>query len=116
MREKGGDAMADSMVTARMTAEKKRAGSQVLEEAGMTASQAVNRLYDYLVEFGHLPPELASGQTHAAASRQERLEAATTQVDAIPHVELDAEFATMSSDAARMRRLASRGLAEDVGA
>lgn len=106
--------MADVMVTARMAAEKKTAGSQVLKDAGMTASQAVNQLYDYLVEFGHLPPELTGTHEHANTSRQGRYAAAVAHIDAIPHVELDAEYAAMSSVDARMRRLASRRLDRDV--
>ena len=40
--------MADAMVTARMSSEKKEAGNRILEQMGTNASQAVNRLYDYV--------------------------------------------------------------------
>ncbi len=42
--------MEDAMVTARMSAEKKSAGSKVLARSGLNASQAVNLLYDKLEE------------------------------------------------------------------
>ena len=47
--------MADAMVTARMSQEKKEAGNRVLEQLGTNASQAVNRLYDYVLEKRQLP-------------------------------------------------------------
>ena len=42
--------MEDAMVTGRMSAEKKKAGSKVLAKAGLNASQAINLLYDKLEE------------------------------------------------------------------
>ena len=42
--------MEDSMVTGRMSAEKKAAGAKVLAKAGLNASQAINLLYDRLEE------------------------------------------------------------------
>ena len=42
--------MEDAMVTGRMSAEKKAAGAKVLSKAGLNASQAINMLYDKLVE------------------------------------------------------------------
>ena len=47
--------MADAMVTARMSQEKKEAGNRMLEQLGTNASQAVNRLYDYVLEKKELP-------------------------------------------------------------
>ena len=47
--------IADAMVTARMTPEKKEMGNAVLEELGLTASQAINQLYDLLIEKRALP-------------------------------------------------------------
>lgn len=38
------------MVTGRMTPQKKEAGNVILKRAGLNASQAINRLYDRLVE------------------------------------------------------------------
>lgn len=47
--------MANVMVTGRMTKAKKDAGNKVLESLGTNASQAINQLYDYLVEEHRLP-------------------------------------------------------------
>lgn len=38
--------MADAMFTGRMSQAKKRAGNSVLNSLGMSASQAINQLYD----------------------------------------------------------------------
>lgn len=47
--------MSDAMVTGRMTQAKKKAGNKVLQKLGLNASQAINQLYDYLVDKGSLP-------------------------------------------------------------
>jgi antitoxin component of RelBE/YafQ-DinJ toxin-antitoxin module len=47
--------MADAMVTARMGAGKKAAGSAVLDSLGLSASSAVNSLFDYLIKNGKMP-------------------------------------------------------------
>ncbi len=47
--------MADAMVSARMSAEKKDAGNQILESLGTNASQAVNELYDFVIRNKRLP-------------------------------------------------------------
>ena len=38
-----------------MSSEKKEAGNRILEQMGTNASQAVNRLYDYVIEKRELP-------------------------------------------------------------
>ena len=40
------------MVTARMAAEKKRRGASVLTRDGLSASQAINLMYDRLIDEG----------------------------------------------------------------
>ncbi len=47
--------MADTMVTGRMAPAKKAAGNKVLKSLGLSASEAVNKLYDHLIEYGQLP-------------------------------------------------------------
>ena len=42
--------METAMVTGRMTPQKKEAGNAILKRAGLNASQAINRLYDRLIE------------------------------------------------------------------
>jgi antitoxin component of RelBE/YafQ-DinJ toxin-antitoxin module len=47
--------MSDAMVTARMGVAKKAAGSAVLEGLGISASSAINALFDYLIAFDSMP-------------------------------------------------------------
>ncbi|MBX9032991.1 type II toxin-antitoxin system RelB/DinJ family antitoxin [Gordonibacter massiliensis (ex Traore et al. 2017)] len=97
--------MSDAMVTARMSAEKKEAGNRVLEQLGTNASQAVNRLYDYVLEKKELPfPE----QQERRKYTQEEIARAIAWVDSIPRKD---RFSTMTDDEIRRERLASRGLA-----
>lgn len=44
--------MGEAMVTGRMAPGKKRRGGQILHREGLTASQAINRMYDCLIEKG----------------------------------------------------------------
>ena len=44
--------MDDSMVTARMLDEKKRKGARILAREGLSASQAINLMYDKRIEEG----------------------------------------------------------------
>ena len=97
--------MADAMVTARMSAEKKEAGNRMLEQLGTNASQAVNRLYDYVLEKKQLPfPEQQGRRKYT----QEEIAQAIAWVDSIPRRD---RFSTMTADEIRRERLISRGLA-----
>lgn len=97
--------MADAMVTARMSAEKKEAGNRMLEQLGTNASQAVNRLYDYVLEKKQLPfPEQQERRKHT----QEEIAQAIAWVDSIPRRD---RFSTMTDDEIKRERLVSRGLA-----
>ena len=42
--------MDDSMVTARMLEKKKREGARILSREGLSASQAINLMYDRMIE------------------------------------------------------------------
>ena len=44
-----GVGMDDSMVTARMLDEKKRKGARILAREGLSASQAINLMYDKMI-------------------------------------------------------------------
>ena len=44
--------MGDSMVTGRMSASKKHDGARILHQEGLTASQAINLMYDRMVKDG----------------------------------------------------------------
>lgn len=97
--------MADAMVTARMSAEKKEAGNRMLEQLGTNASQAVNRLYDYVLEKKQLPfPEQQERRKHT----QEEIAHAIAWVDSIPRRD---RFSAMTDDEIRRERLVSHGLA-----
>ena len=83
--------MADAMVTARMSQEKKEAGNRVLEQLGTNASQVVNRLYDYVLENKKLPfPEEQGRRKYT----QEEIAEAIAWVDSIPRKD---RFSTMRS-------------------
>ena len=97
--------MADAMVTARMSAEKKEAGNRMLEQLGTNASQAVNRLYDYVLEKKQLPfPEQQGRRKYT----QEEIAQAIAWVVSLPRRD---RFSTMTDDEIRRERLISRGLA-----
>lgn len=97
--------MADAMVTARMSQEKKEAGNRVLEQLGTNASQVVNRLYDYVLENKKPPfPEEQGRRKYT----QEEIAEAIAWVDSIPRKD---RFSTMTDDEIRRERLVSRGLA-----
>lgn len=76
--------MATSMVTGRMTTAKKEAGNRVLKSFGMNASQAINQLYDYLIENRALPFS-EKGERHFSA---EKILEAQEYVENIPSLNL----------------------------
>ena len=57
---------AEVMVTGRMTASKKEEGNRILASLGVSASQAINQLYDYIIANRALPfqKEEAPPRTH----------------------------------------------------
>lgn len=57
---------AEVMVTGRMTASKKEEGNRILASLGVSASQAINQLYDYIIANRALPfqKEEAVPRTH----------------------------------------------------
>ncbi|MEG0322570.1 MAG: type II toxin-antitoxin system RelB/DinJ family antitoxin [Raoultibacter sp.] len=97
----------DSMVTARMTQDKKEAGRKVLDLLGVNSSQAINELYDYLIENKQLP--FSQGQS--GFCDKEELQQAIAFIDSIPLGGARA-FSKMTDDKIRQHRLIDRGLAE----
>lgn len=65
--------MADAMVTGRMTSAKKEAGNRVLDKLGINASQAINQLYDHLIEKGSMPFEGPQKDAYTKAQVEEAL-------------------------------------------
>lgn len=99
--------MADAMVTARMSAEKKEAGNRMLEQLGTNASQAVNSLYDYVLEKKQLPfPEQHERRKHT----QEEIAQAIAWVDSIPLKRTSGRFSGMTIKEAKRDRLIAKGL------
>lgn len=104
--------MADAMVTARMSPEKKEAGNHILEQLGTNASQAVNRLYDYVIEKRELPfPESKKRRRYA----QKEIVEAIAWLDSIPTLPENNRYTTMTDDEIRAERLKSRGLLDERG-
>lgn len=97
--------MADAMVTARMSQEKKEQGNAILGQLGTSASGAINRLYDYLLEHKSLPfGDDSTSRQHSP----EEIAAAWEFVHSIP-LEKGNRFTSMSDDEIRMERLAAKG-------
>lgn len=96
--------MADVMVTARMTQAKKREGNNILKELGLSASQAINEFYDYLISHKETPFE--EQQTEVEAKRA-ALKQALAFVESVPR---SSRFSTMTDDEIKRERLAAKGL------
>ena len=94
------------MVTARMLATKKRRGSCILEQEGLSASQAVNLMYDRMIEEGGagflLPDE-------PAPNTGSRWAAAASFVDSLSS-QGSTRFDDMSKAEIRLDRLRAKGL------
>lgn len=100
--------MADAMVTARMSQSKKEAGNEVLRKLGYTASQAINELYDRVLETQSWPLQPAK----MGAVDSQRLSEALSFIDGIARVGAD-DFADLSIDEAKRRRLIAKGRASE---
>ena len=99
--------MADAMVTARMSAEKKEAGNRILERLGTNSSQVVNRLYDYVLEKEELPfPE----KPKRGRCTKEEVAEAIAWVDGIPRKRTTGRFSDMTVKEAKRDRLIADGL------
>ena len=97
--------MDEAMVTGRMSAEKKAAGAEVLARAGMNASQAVNLLYDRLVE----EQDVAFLQRHEVTPYE--WESAARLIDSIPSpVPISTRFDNMTRGEIKLARAKARGV------
>lgn len=97
--------MSDAMVTGRMSAEKKKQGLRILQQDGITASQAVNLMFDRMISDGSAAfllkePPLKDGSQWQTAAKF---------IDAIPQ-ERKTRFDSMTKQQIREERLKSRGL------
>jgi addiction module RelB/DinJ family antitoxin len=99
--------MADAMVTARMSQEKKDAVNDILGQLGTNASQVVNRLYDYVIEKKELPfPDTKKKHSYTA----EEIAEAAAFIDSIAILPVDNRFRNMTSKEIKIERLKSRDL------
>lgn len=101
--------MADAMVTARMPQSKKDAGNEVLRALGYTASQAINELYDRVLETQSWP--LARSEMGAVDSQ--RLAEALSFVDGIARVDAS-DNVDFDFDEAKRMRLIAKGRATEA--
>ncbi len=100
--------MADAMVTARMSAQKKEAGNKAFELLGTNASKAINGFYDYVIQNKKLPyAEKKEYGLHKYSSEQ--IAEAKAFVDSLV-LPADNRFANMTLDEIKHERLASKGL------
>ena len=97
--------MADAMVTARMSAEKKAQGNRVLKREDLSASQCINMLYDRLIEEGDAAFLTGTRRTEDQSEWQR----AASFVDTLSQP-LETRFDSMSKAEIRVDRLKSRGL------
>ena len=98
--------MDDSMVTARMLDEKKRKGARIPAREGLSASQAINLMYDKMIEEGE------AGFLRADSSRigdEAKWAAASRFVDSLSSKRAS-RFDDMTKAEVRMERLRSRGM------
>lgn len=100
--------MGDAMVTARMEAAKKSRGASILMQEGMSASQAINFMYDRLVEEGNARFLFSEGGP-SAGSGDAKWVAAARFVDSLS-VPQSTRFDCMDKGAIREDRLRARGL------
>ena len=101
--------MADAMVTARMPQSKKEAGNKILQKLGYNASQAINELYDCLLETQTWPlPTRKVGNVDAKS-----LAEALAFIDGIARAP-ESEFVDMDHDTAMRNRLIAKGRAAEA--
>lgn len=98
--------MATSMVTGRMDNHKKERGAHVLAQAGLTASQAINLMYDRIISEKDAAFLLPSEQATPPA---ERIQVAAQFVDSLSR-KTSSRFDNMTKAQIRAERLASREL------
>lgn len=99
--------MEDAMVTGRMSLQKKAAGNAILRDAGMNASQAINRMYSKLID-DHSASFLEGGDDRLE-DEPARWAMAASFIDSLL-IPLDPTISDMSDIDAKMDRLRSKGL------
>lgn len=95
--------MSSVMVTGRMDSRKKQRGLAILEREGSNASQAINRMFDRIIESNSA--EFLFEEKDASES----LRAAASFVDSLSEKRVS-RFDSMSKEEIRRERLSSRGV------
>ena len=94
--------MADAMVTARVPRAKKEAGNRILEKLGTNASQAINDLYDYVLENEALP--FGKKKLEERRLTEEQIAEMREFIRSMPEPPEDLEFDKLSEEEIRQRR------------
>ncbi len=94
--------MDDAMVTGRISAEKKAAGTKVLAKAGLNTSQAINLLFDKLAE-----EQNVDFLVHRKPDAHE-WESAAKFIDSL-HTSVDPRFENMSRGEIKLERAKAKG-------
>lgn len=97
--------MGDTMVTGRMSEQKKLRGMRVLKREGLNASQAVNLMFDRLIEGGSA--DFLVGDVGTCGTN--RWNDAISFVDGLSQARVT-RFDTMSKAEIKRERLATKGL------
>lgn len=95
--------MSSVMVTGRMDSRRKQRGLAILEREGSNASQAINRMFDRIIESNSA--EFLFEEKDASES----LRAAASFVDSLSEKRVS-RFDSMSKEEIRRERLSSRGV------
>ena len=98
--------MDDSIVTARVPRETKNQVANILKQQGSSPSEAINALYEYILEAKKLPDELlAKKRLYTAAD----IDKALSLLDSMS-IASDSRFNDMSADEILRERAVARGL------
>ena len=89
----------DAMVTARMPVGKKEAGAEVLRGLGLSASQLINEVWDYLIARRQSP--LSAIPAGSARDREALLAEAQAWADGLSVPEAAERFSSASDDEIR---------------
>lgn len=96
--------MADAMVTARMSSEKKETGNRILAQLGTNTSQTINDLYDCIISNKRLPFSQKQEFGLGKYSKKE-IQDAARQVDGLVVHGIDPSIARLSPKEAKGLRL-----------
>ena len=95
--------MSSVMVTGRMDSRKKQRGLAILEREGSNASQAINRMFDRIIESN------SAEFLFEEKDVSESLRAAASFVDSLSEKRVS-RFDSMSKEEIKRERLSSRGM------